>query len=194
MKENQGIDWQDKVIIGSIVAGGLVITAILIQPQSQLAVLSQKNTSPSTSAQPAPAQSFLAQSEAINIVKGWYNAKPQIFSKPFSRRLVSQYTTGQLYYKTLEESNGGSKGSQGWLKDRGCYYTYNFSEIEKVWLFDNKNKRPVLKIRIYERLQLHGPASQGCSGSLETYRKNVTYWFEKDDGTWKIYDSKISDD
>ena len=198
MKENQqGIDWQDRVIIGSVVAGALIIAVILIKPQSQLAILSNNtlsNSSQTATQSTAKSENVLTESEAINILKGWYNAKSKIFAPPFSRSLVSQYTTGPVYQRILENSEEGSKGSQGWLKDRGCYYTYDFSNIEKVWSFKESKLTPLLKIRIYERLQLKGSSSDGCNGSLQTYRKNVTYWFQQDNGTWKIYEYQITDD
>ena len=197
MKENPGLDWQDRVILGSVIAGALIISVILIQPQSQLAILSNNNPSNSSrtaTQSTAKSQNVLTESEAINIVKGWYSAKSKIFAPPFSRSLVAQYTTGPLYERILEKSEEGSKGSQGWLKDRGCYYTYDFSNIEKVWSFKESKVQPLLKIRIYEKLQLKGSSSHGCNGPLETYRKNVTYWFQQDNGTWKIYEYKITDD
>jgi ARC6-like, IMS domain len=149
--------------------------------------ISSSNNSTSTST--TQSQSPLTQSEALNIVQGWYNAKPNIFGGSFSRSLVEQYTTGELYYKTLEKREEGSNGSQGWLKDRGCYYTYDFSKIEKVWLFNNSEPRPFLKFQIYEKSELHGSSSAGCgNGGAKSYRKDVTYWFENSNGIWKIYD------
>ncbi|EAW34807.1 ARC6/PARC6 family protein [Lyngbya sp. PCC 8106] len=198
MKENQqGMDWQDRVIIGSVIAGALIIAVVLIKPQSQRAILSNNtlsNSSQTATQSTAKSKNVLTESEAINILKGWYNAKSKIFAPPFSRSLVAQYTTGPLYQRILEKSEEGSKGSQGWLKDRGCYYTYDFSNIEKVWSFKESKVTPLLKIIIYERLQLKGSSSHGCNSPLETYRKNVTYWFQQDNGTWKIYEYKITDD
>lgn len=145
------------------------------------------NTPPLNS---APTNS-LTENEAVSIVQGWYDAKPNVFGGSFSRSLVAQYTTGQLYYETLQKPEEGSSGGVGWLQDRGCYYTYDFSNIEQVWSFDSSASRPYLKIKIYEGLQLHGPSQHGCGSAFHSYRKNATYWFEKDNGTWKIYDYEV---
>ncbi len=48
MKHNRSIDWQDRVIIGSVIAGALIIAVILIKPQSQLAILSNNTLSNSS--------------------------------------------------------------------------------------------------------------------------------------------------
>ena len=126
----------------------------------------------------------LTKEQALEIVKGWYRAKSKIFGYPFDKRLVAQYAMGQLYYETLEKDGGGSVG---WLKRNNCYYTYDFSNINNVWLFSTSGTRPLLKIQVSEKLQLHGPSSSGCSNRPRYYQKNVSYWFEKDNGAWKIY-------
>ena len=128
------------------------------------------------------------QEKAFEIVKKWYAAKPRIFAPPFDESLVDQYTTGKLHYNTTR-NNGG--GSMGWLRSNDCYYEYDFSKIEGVVSFDNSGTRPSLKVKVHEKLQLHGPNKAGCDNPPSSYRKNVTYWFEKDNGVWKIYDYKL---
>ncbi|MDJ0742164.1 MAG: ARC6/PARC6 family protein [Xenococcaceae cyanobacterium MO_167.B27] len=126
----------------------------------------------------------LTQQQALSIVKGWYRAKPKMFAYPYDESLVDRYATGKLYYDTVEKDGGGSIG---WLRRNGCYYTYDFSNIDNVWLFSTSGMRPLLKVRVSERLQLNGSRSAGCSNRPRYYQKNVSYWFEKDNGDWKIY-------
>lgn len=132
----------------------------------------------------ASEQSDFTQEQALEIVKGWYEAKPEIFGGSFDRSLVDKYTTGQLYYETLQKDGGGSIG---WLQRNGCYYIYSFSNIDNVLSFSTSGTRPVLTVKVSERLQLNGPSSAGCSNRQKSYSKNVSYWFERENGIWKIY-------
>ena len=79
----------------------------------------------------------------------------------------------------------------GWLQNNGCYYTYPFSNIDKVWSYSTSGTRPFLKIQVSERLQLHGSSSAGCGNPAKSYQKNVSYWFEKENGIWKIYEYEV---
>ncbi|MBE9170681.1 ARC6/PARC6 family protein [Pleurocapsales cyanobacterium LEGE 06147] len=146
--------------------------------------ISNTNESNNSTSQTASRQFDLTKEQALEIVAGWYRAKPKIFGYPFDESLVAQYTTGQMYYEKLEKDGGGSVG---WLRSNGCYYTYDFSNIDNVWLFSTSGTRPLLKIKVSEKLQLHGPSSAGCGNRPQYYQKNVNYWFEKDNGVWKIY-------
>ena len=145
------------------------------------------NTPPRTSNQTSnnsPRNNF-SESEALDIVNGWYSAKSRVFGPSYDRNLASQYLTGKKYNDNLEKDGGGSVG---WLQRNNCYYTYEFFKIIKVASFNNSGNRPSLRIYVNEKLQLHGPTSTGCSKNPNNYTKYVTYWFEKDGGTWKIYD------
>lgn len=130
-------------------------------------------------------QHDITQSEALDIVKGWYNSKPNIFGSSYDRNLLAQYATGITYYKNAEKDGGGSIG---WLERNGCYYTYDYSNVENVISFNNSGTRPSIKVTVSERRQLHGPQSAGCSNPSTLSRRDITYWFEKENDTWKIYD------
>ena len=127
----------------------------------------------------------ITQREALNIVEGWYSAKGQIFGYPFDRSLLNKYATGNTYYENGEKDGGGSIA---WLQRNNCYYTYGYSNIENIVAFNNSGNRPYLKVRVFEKLQLHGPKNLGCGNRPKSYRTNVTYWFAKDSGKWKITD------
>lgn len=146
--------------------------------------ISNVNESNNSTSDTTSRQYDLTKEQALEIVDGWYRAKSKIFGYPFDESLVAQYATGQLYYETLEKDGGGSVG---WLRSNGCYYTYDFSNIDNVWLFSTSGTRPLLKIKISEKLQLNGPSSAGCSNRPKYYQKNVSYSFEKDSEGWKIY-------
>ncbi|MFW6296755.1 MAG: ARC6/PARC6 family protein [Halothece sp.] len=167
-----------------------------VSPSNSSPSPNPRNSNSSSSSIPSatPQRADLTQDEAVQIVQGWYDAKPSIFAYPYDESLVEKYATGDLYYKTLlkPDEDSSSIGGVGWLRDRGCNWNYAFSNIEDVWLFSNRGERPFLKIRVHEGLELYGP-NKGCKKSYNDYRANVTYWFAKDNGVWKIYDYNVED-
>ncbi|MBD2456684.1 ARC6/PARC6 family protein [Nostoc sp. FACHB-87] len=126
----------------------------------------------------------LTQEQALEIVKRWYEAKPRIFASPFDTGLVSQLTTGTIYEKTV-----GTDGSIPWLRRNDAYYKYSKSEVRNVIDFANSGRQPYIKVRIFEELYLYGRngIDRDTSGP---YEGDFIYWFEKDNGVWKIYDYK----
>ncbi|MGI0483537.1 ARC6/PARC6 family protein, partial [Geminocystis sp. CENA526] len=126
------------------------------------------------------------QQEALNIIQKWYDAKPRIFGGEFNQYLVQELTTGQLYNNTTKYD-----GSMNWLINNNCYYDYQYSNIDNVISFNNSGTRPSLTVRVSEKLALHGSSSAGCNGKYKSYTKPVTYWFEKENGNWKIYNYEV---
>lgn len=142
---------------------------------------------------PSPSSSHdLTQDEAAKLVKRWYEVKRQAFGSSFDDSLVKQYATGELYSNTLEKCNDGiCGGTVGWLRSKGCYYTYDFSNINRIVSFDPSGSSPSITVNVTEQLTLHGPRSAGCGTPTQTYQKNVTYWFKKESGNWKILNYKV---
>jgi hypothetical protein len=128
----------------------------------------------------------MSQEEALNLVQRWYEAKPTMFNGGFHQDLVAELATGELYDKTTK-----SGGSMDWLQQNGCYYTYDYSNIDYVISFDNQGSRPSLRVKVSEKLTLHGSRSAGCNGRPKSYSKPATYWFEKENGIWKIYNYDV---
>lgn len=69
MIKKKDIDWQDKVIIGSVLAGGLVIAAILFQPQFFVSI--SQNTPSSASSRTA------INSDPLDTIVRYYNLAPK---------------------------------------------------------------------------------------------------------------------
>lgn len=126
----------------------------------------------------------ISQDQALDLVQSWYKAKPQIFGPSFDQSLVEQYTTGKLYQNTLKPN-----GSIDWLRSNDSYYTYDNSTINKVISFSNSVSQPSIIVSISEELYLHGPRGIGWSRS-KPYNADFIYFFEKDNGAWKISDYK----
>jgi hypothetical protein len=126
----------------------------------------------------------LSQNEALDIVQRWYGAKPRMFAPPFDTSLVDELTTGTIHYKTV-----GTDGSIPWLRRNDAYYKYAKSEIRRVLDFSNSGSQPYIKVRIFEELYLYGRNGIDRDNSGQ-YQGNFIYWFEKDNGIWKISDYK----
>ena len=154
-------------------------------------VSSESDSSASKTTQPKSIvfdskSSQLTEKQAVDIVANWYRSKSEIFGQSFDSELVKKYTTGKLEEDTLK-----SDGSMNWLRNNGCSYTYYISNIEDVISFSNSGQRPTLIVQIYEKLKLNGPKAAGCGNPTQSYRANVTYWFEQDNEIWKIYQYEV---
>ncbi len=129
----------------------------------------------------------LTQEQALNIVKQWYAAKPQIFAPPFDTSLVDQLATGKLHENTT--NSDPESGSIAWLQANNSYYKYNQSEIRRVIDFSNSGKEPYIKLRVFEELYFYGSTGNIDRKHSGTYENTFIYFFEKDsNGIWKISD------
>jgi hypothetical protein len=134
----------------------------------------------------------ITEEEAINLVKEWYQAKREIFGQEYNQDLLTELATGKLSDKIVKPDGSGSLD---WLRQNSCYYTYDYSYIDNIISFSNTGARPTLTVQVSEKLTLNPtydtPSSAGCSAIAKSYTKNVTYWFEKENGFWKIYDYEL---
>ncbi|MGL4501899.1 MAG: hypothetical protein ACRCU2_22715 [Planktothrix sp.] len=171
MKENQGIDWQDKVIIGSVVAGSLVIAALLIQPQSYN--ISQfQNTSPSalntTGNTPLNTTGNPSSAPEDTIVRYYQLATSnkqeaiQLLSEPWRRREAQKGTDNWwdsirkievYYFETFAKNNSQAK-VKVWLKYHmkngqtpceSLIFNLIFDGNRNTWLMDSVESNSVLQ-------------------------------------------------
>ncbi|OSO93928.1 hypothetical protein B7O87_05080 [Cylindrospermopsis raciborskii CENA303] len=127
-------------------------------------------------------QHDISRQDALHLVQKWYAAKPQIFAPPFNTGLVDQLATGKLHTFTTR-----SNGPVEWLRQNDAYYEYNYSEIKRVLDFSTSGRYPYIKIRVSEELYLHGKNGIDKNNSGAS-TNNLIYFFEKENGIWKIYD------
>ncbi len=158
--------------------GSLQIAVATPTPESSLNIKTQNNNSSNESS----AQHDISQEDALQLVQKWYAAKPQIFAPPFETGLVDQLATGKLHTFTTK-----ANGPVEWLRQNDAYYEYNYSEIKRVLDFSTSGKRPYIKIRVSEELYLHGKNGIDKNNSGAS-TNNLIYFFEKENGIWKIYD------
>ncbi|WP_254777808.1 ARC6/PARC6 family protein [Cylindrospermopsis raciborskii] len=158
--------------------GSLQIAVATPTPESSLNIKTQNDNSSNESS----AQHDISQEDALQLVQKWYAAKPQIFAPPFETGLVDQLATGKLHTFTTK-----ANGPVEWLRQNDAYYEYNYSEIKRVLDFSTSGKRPYIKIRVSEELYLHGKNGIDKNNSGAS-TNNLIYFFEKENGIWKIYD------
>jgi ARC6-like, IMS domain len=142
------------------------------------------STTPDLATSPAPdsTTSSLDQATAVQLINDWLNAKSKIFAAPFDRNLVSQYATGPLR-NDITKTNG----SIDWLQNNDSYYRYNDVKVSNVSNFSSSGTRPSIQLTIYEDRVLQGPRGvDSAQSGVST--KSFTYYFEQENGAWKIYD------
>jgi hypothetical protein len=129
----------------------------------------------------------LNKDQALRTVKNWLDSKQKVFAPPWDRTVIKQYATGQLYSDISK-----SDGSVAWLKKYSAYYTFKSYKIDKVVEYSTSGQRPSLKLEITEDRTLHTPKGDDPSESgIST--ATLIYFFELEDGIWKIYDYRKED-
>jgi len=156
-----------------------------IQPSVATPSLPAAVSSTQTNSIATTSKNTLSQDQALEIVKKWYQAKPQMFAPPFDTSLVEQLTTGKLYQKMIAPDSEVSPIA--WLRTHNSYYTYNKSEIRNVVDFSNSGEHPYIKVKVFEELYLHAPNRIDTVNS-GSYQGNFMYFFTNENGVWKIYD------
>lgn len=163
-----------------------------LQTSASSAVPANPQTTPNNTRNSPPSNtnsnsSGLTQEQAIQLIANWLNSKSQIFSPPFDRQLVANYTTGPLYTDITKPG-----GSIDWLKNNSSRYDYRNSRVTQVLSFDNSASQPAMKVEIYEERTLYGPRGIDSNQSGSSTR-NYMYFFVSENGSWKIYDYRAAE-
>jgi hypothetical protein len=124
----------------------------------------------------------LNKDQALRTVKNWLGSKQKVFASPWDRTAINQYTTGPLHNDITK-----SDGSLAWLKKYDAYYSFRPFKVNKILEYSSSGQRPSLKLDVTEDRTLHtskgdDPSESGISTAT------FTYFFELEDGIWKIYD------
>ena len=153
MKLKNSMDWQDRVILGSVIAGALIIPVILIQPQSYLPM--SQNTSSSalnrTETTSAPEDTIvryyqLATSNRKEAIKLLSDSWRRIAAKRVNDNWWDSIIKVEVYaLKTFSKSNSKAK-VKVWLKysmkngQTSCeslIFNLIFSRTKNEWLMDS---------------------------------------------------------
>jgi serine/threonine-protein kinase len=190
-------DWEKAAISGGVV-GMLLLGGIAIAVRQNWLPFLQSSTPSPSIATPSvsPPASFsepsvspsvmsISQSEAINLVQRWLEAKKVMFAPPYNREIADEITTGVMYEKTA-----GFDGSINWLQNNNAYYRYGLIRIDGVDRFVERGDRAEIQLRITEDRTL---VKNGRVDPEQTDFKTrpVIYYLELVNGTWKIADNQI---
>lgn len=154
----------------------------LVSPSPQTTSSTPANLPPSNTS-----SSGLTQEQATQLISNWLNSKSRIFSPPFDRQLVANYTTGPLYADITKPG-----GSIDWLNNNNSRYDYRNSRISQVLSFDNSGSQPAIKVQIYEERTLYGPKGIDSKQSGSS-TKDYIYFFSLENSSWKIYDYRVAE-
>lgn len=140
----------------------------------------------STISAPTPtSESNFSQEQALGLIQEWYTAKPQIFAEPFDISLANKLTTGKLYERIANPTDG----SIAWLKANNSYYRFTRHEIQNVMEFSNSKKQPYVKVKILEELYFYDKDGKINKKHSGLFQRDFVYFFAQDEnGTWKISD------
>lgn len=124
----------------------------------------------------------LGQSEAVSVIKQWFQAKKDIFAPPFSPSRIEEVTTGTLRNDLL-----GSSSPIAWLKNNNAYYRYGTQSIDSVNNFSSSSNQAVIEVSLTEEkvLYINGEVDPNHS---KTSALNVRYFLEFSGGKWKVSD------
>ncbi|MBE9062697.1 ARC6/PARC6 family protein [cf. Phormidesmis sp. LEGE 11477] len=122
----------------------------------------------------------LEETEAIDLVEDWLEAKSRIFAPPFDKNLLATvvHTEGPLYKEIISSGKGIDS-----LKKSKSFYTFESFDLE-FWGFSSSDN-PLLKARVSETFNYHEPRKN--PERINSTASN-TYTFKEEDGNWKIYD------
>lgn len=121
----------------------------------------------------------LAESEAIDLIKTWLEAKKRIFAPPYDSQLAAQFTTGQRYRDIL--------GSIDWLRQYNGYYRYSSQDAKPTGKFSSTLDKATIEAIVTEARELYvgGQLDPGASTyGLETSKDR--FGFQRDNDVWKI--------
>lgn len=173
--------------LGTLQTSTSPVSAVPSSPQTTSNNPSNTPNNPPNTPPSNTNSSGLTQEQASQLIANWLNSKSQIFSPPFDRQLVANYTTGPLYTDITKPG-----GSIDWLNNNNSRYDYRNSRITQVLSFENSGNQPAMKVQIYEERTLYGPKGIDSKQSGSS-TKNYIYFFSLENGSWKIYDYRTAE-
>ncbi len=187
---NDPRDWRDSVIIGSLIAGAIIIASVLVvrsQPQSALITTTSNPILPISSPQPQPIQqttqqavinSVLPKMDAVGVINRYLDAKDRIFASPFDRQLAANLLTGNVYYDLTKTG-----GSIDWLQQNNAYYRYGFRKAEPLAYYVNNSDFAQIDVKVTQQLSLF---KNGVLAEAKNSIKDYRFTLRLENGSWKI--------
>ncbi|MCH9055557.1 IMS domain-containing protein [Synechococcus sp. PCC 6716] len=151
------------------------------EPVARPEQVTNSDTSESV-ATPEPQPKYLSETEAMDILEAWFNAKPAIFGPSYNVDPAYQIITGKLLNTIVYES-------VPWLRNNRTYYVYN-SYALKPQSFSSDNGVATIVVSVSEELSMYRNGEFVKDDSF--YGKVYQYLIIYDDNSksWKIANSK----
>jgi ARC6-like, IMS domain len=125
----------------------------------------------------------LTQEGALDIIRGYFQTKREIFAPPFPHEPAARYTMGKIY----EEITRPNDGKIDALKQKNQYFKFGNQQIEEVLGFEPFSDKAFISVTLREELSIYS-----IDGQLLTPPQNnaISYRFElrPEGSSWKIYD------
>jgi len=142
-------------------------------------------STPSSTNSSSPASpTQLSESDAVNLVKNWLQAKKTVFASPFDRQVAANLTTGALYYDITK-----SGGSIDWLKGNNAYYQFGSQSVESTGSFSAISNQATVGLKVTEDRTFYVDGKVDAA-QTDFKTKTVVYTLQLENGTWKIADYK----
>jgi ARC6-like, IMS domain len=130
----------------------------------------------------------ISQSEAMQVVQKWLDAKKQMFGPPYDQELGRSLATGKALADNIQgpSTDGTAESSLEWLKNRGKLWKYGLPEVKSVKSFVADKNRAVITVSVFEDRALYnrgGSVEQHIAKTITT-----TYTLERSNGRLKIAD------
>jgi serine/threonine-protein kinase len=150
--------------------------------------IQQPSATPVSIQQPqpiAPSAASISQSEAVNLISKWIQAKRVMFAPPYNYQLANELTTGELYRKTADPG-----GSIDWLQKNSSYYRYGVQRIDSVERFEPNGNNASLEVVVTEERTLYDRKGNIDRNNTDLDTLQVRYSLQSVNGQWKIADYK----
>lgn len=131
-------------------------------------------------AQGSATNSAITMGQATDLITRWLEAKGKIFSPPFDKKILANFTTGELYIDTLRAIN--------FLKKNDGYYRYGVQKVEGVERFASSLNKATIEVKVTEEVTYY---QNGKVDSSSFNTKLVRYSLEYEEGLWKISESQV---
>jgi hypothetical protein len=181
--------WKTYSILMGIMLGGAVVILVgqniwnSIQQQSVQKNVQQTEVSTS-SGLPTSAVSALTESQAVEIIHSWIQAKRQVFGPPFNKEIAASLTTGSLYYDIAKPG-----GSIDWMKNNNAYYLFGVQKVEPAGQFFVSGNQGAIAVKITEDRTLYVKNKIDRTQSKMDI-STVRYELQFVEGKWKLADYK----
>lgn len=156
--------------------------------ESPLPDLTSPGASPDSNALP-----HISESEALDLIQKWLDARKKVFGPPFERQLAAEFLTDKAYNEYIDSSRSltNSESLVDWLQKNKAYYVYSFQKVQTVKKFKFSPQEVTLEAAIEQESKLYKLNSDNSIKNITNFPKtiqSIPFTLKLDNGKWKIAD------